>query len=440
MRLDEPIERHGVFWLPGNESIEAQGVLRIETTGQAALTVRYESGLSGASTLRAPWHEIWTGKPAPPTRLVGQVGLQYATLEGCTLAGGSPGFATGALSEARFRVRRVLLGAAYDRNDDIAFSRLSFSADGLTCWLSPDVFRAEHNDAGRLRSIRLREPAPVEWSLGDGLVLRLNRSYTYQLTRPPTEYRFRQAASAELCCEEPRRIDELLEVAGDLRRFLCLATSETVFMKKIAGRAPEGEACRTTSESSRVRIQVFDPHDFAEFGPREALFDRMLFNYRDVADKLELLFRNWLELCGTARVALDSYFAVASDRERLLETRFLLLAQALEVLHSRTHLDDGKKKLCTRVAEIVAPFNRLFGGEEASRDFARKVAVTRNYLVHYNPAKEAEAVDLDSLPAFSRRLEVLCQLHLLKRIGMSVAEIERIVANNQTLKARLGLA
>ena len=139
MRLREPIERHGVFWLPEDESEQVQGVLRIETTGSAVLTVRYAFDAErGAATPRPPWHDVWTNRPSPPIRIVGQVGFPYATLEGCVLAGGTPGLAPGALSKARFRIRRVFLGAAYERDEDITFSRLTFSADGLTSWIAPE--------------------------------------------------------------------------------------------------------------------------------------------------------------------------------------------------------------------------------------------------------------------------------------------------------------
>ncbi len=106
----------------------------------------------------------------------------------------------------------------------------------------------------------------------------------------------------------------------------------------------------------------------------------------------------------------------------------------MEVLHSRHAGDCKRKPFKSRVADIISPLAAIFGGQETARAFATRIAHTRNYLVHYNPAKRDQAVPMSDLPAFISRTEALCELHLLKCIGLPIAEIEGLIARKPRAK------
>jgi hypothetical protein len=170
---------------------------------------------------------------------------------------------------------------------------------------------------------------------------------------------------------------------------------------------------------------------------------------------------------------LDLYFAVLSNRDFSYQTKFLLLAQALEVYHARSSLfppadlqakiahrnrvkaimdvapveykdwlkkvlaNSNRKTLAQRIEEILNLHR-----DETMRltakisDFPAKVRRSRNYYTHYSEklwqsdkiAKGSELMRIGFI------LQDLLKICLLKEIGIQGNPIERVLASNASSK------
>lgn len=191
---------------------------------------------------------------------------------------------------------------------------------------------------------------------------------------------------------------------------------------------------------------------------------RMLLRFRDVELRLPRLFSRWLESFEVLQPAFDLYFSMLRRDPGYQEPRFLGLVTALESLHRRrskeqpsaehqervarvlTPLNSKDRKwlkgrlkysyektLAMRMAELLRPFDDLFGKPEQQRSFVERVTDTRNYLTHYDPALKSRSINPSKLLPYLFRLRVLFILQCLLELGFSAPDARNLVEKHDTL-------
>ena len=175
----------------------------------------------------------------------------------------------------------------------------------------------------------------------------------------------------------------------------------------------------------------------------------------------------WLACYGDIDSAMNLYFAAKTGAHSYLNSRFLALAHALEVLHRRSSLetvmpesefDDLLKELIascpsnrrgwlksrmtfanelglrSRLKENFSAFHSHFGGKNEVKILINSIVDTRNYFTHYTKELEGKATQGKKLLQLCGKLELLFQLHLLNRIGFSASEIQEICQENRKIQ------
>ena len=141
MRLSDPIEKPGFFWLPGDPSQQYPGNLHISGAGDATLKIVHRPTAADSRSLRSttPF-----GEEAP--HVFGAVDNKAVTLQQCT-AIEDPFYwmriMEGHVSVSQFRIRAAFLGAPFPNDEPISFSRVDCSFEGLGEWFSISGFRPE---------------------------------------------------------------------------------------------------------------------------------------------------------------------------------------------------------------------------------------------------------------------------------------------------------
>ena len=263
----------------------------------------------------------------------------------------------------------------------------------------------------------------------------------------------------------PLNIEKVLsEHTGVFQNLLCLLTGRTVFYDRISLYETdpfEGE--RPTPPPSADFIRCCTGVTTAE---REMPGSMMLSNYAELAGHLPGIVQKWFELHEPLEPVVGLFMLVRSQRVRIMQTRFLLLAQALEVYHGRSPqftpsevnrpehrarvrkllrcvpdedrvwlkkklAYSNQKTLAVRIAEVLAAHP-----EEASRltagipGFAEKVKNTRNYYTHYGQEalEKGKVAQGRELVQISLALEGLIGACLLKGIGLQGKPLERLLS------------
>lgn len=461
MRLSEPIEKSGYFWLPARPDNRLPGVLRVTETGETNVEV---IGIFG-DTLA----EI-NDSSAELGRIVGVIeNGEMITLDHCFYRNRNISF--GGISKSTIHANFLLRGVQYDEGEPVTFSRFQFSVEGLDEWLSVSGLRVEHNWSERSASIHFNPPKEIAVQLTDGIGFR----FTFRWTPPGapivTEAKITQKVYITLTSESLRPIEYFLALVFKLSNFLCFATDETVSLDSATGFSHEITREVGNDKKREVPIAVYyDESTPVSEGCPKLHRHNMLFRYDHIANQLETILNSWLTNYEISAPAFNLYFASKFGAHKYLDGRFLSLAQGIETLHRRNSqetlmLDEEFDQLVAtivegcpsvrrewlskkleyanelplrkRIRQMLEPFESLYGGSKECKQFIGKVIDTRNYLTHYDPKLAQQAANGETLWKLCMKLEALFQLHFLRLIGLDAEFIRKLANENHALRSKV---
>lgn len=460
MRLSEPIEKSGYFWLPAKPDNRLPGVLRVTETGETNVEV---IGIFG-DTLA----EMNDSTPELG-RIVGVIeNGDIITLDRCFYRNRNISF--GGISKSTIHANFLLRGVQYDEGEPVTFSRFQFSFEGLDEWLSVSGLRVEHNWRERSASIHFNPPKEIAVQLADGIGFTF--TFCWNLPGAPIvrEAKITQKAYITLTSESLRPIEDFLALVFKLNNFLCFATDETVSLDSATGFSHEITREVGNDEKREVPIAVYYESNPVSEGHPKLHLHNMLFRYGHIANQLEPILNSWLSNYEISAPAFNLYFASKSGAHKYLDGRFLSLAQGIETLHRRnlqeTLMPDREfdqlvativegcpavrrewlsKKLeyanefplRKRIQQMLEPFESLYGGSKERKQFIGKVIDTRNYLTHYDPKLAQQAANGETLWKLCMKLEALFQLHFLRLIGLDAELIRKLANENHALRSKI---
>ena len=475
MRLAEPIETTGMFWLPERPETGLSGVLRISETSE--ITVEFAGVIGNPPSVFSR-----VGARATPRsgdgdsdleRIVGTVEKGgRITLDGCFRQSSNMVLPSGRF-RSTFYVSLAFLGVEYGKKEQASFSEFSFSVDGLDAWLSiSDIGELEFEEGAENTSgsIRFHKSDDILLTLSSGDQLEFIFSLSFpNVAIPVTEMAVKQTSGVRVRSERPQSVEYFSSIAVRLCNFLSLALDEDVGIQSMTGYLDQ-----ETNDDKRWQ------HPVRVYGQFPPLIDRSpsiqwhraLFLYPDVADRIGDVVTKWFDSYDTFAPALDLYFASRTQTQAYLETKALWLAQALETLHRRSSQEtemspeefrdriDLVIKNCptdiqgwvweklqyvnqlpfkTRIERLVEPFASWFGSNFGEREaFIKSIRDTRNYLTHYDAKATKRRADRpDDLFVLYGKMEGLLQLHLLSLIGFDHSLIGFLVEENRRLRRKL---
>ena len=451
MRLPEPIEKRGFFWLPADPDDRLPGILRISDSGEVKLEV---SGVFGDPSF--VFHNMGLGSSPPANgerpnleRIVGFVEKDGpVTLDVCFRQGGSINF-TGALSHSIYNAEIAFIGGDYETGEDLAFSELCLSVEGLTEWLSIIGICIRSDLEQGSGSIRYHTPEAISLRLSDEIEL----TFSFTIAPPSqsiltTNATVSQTSHMTLKSKAPQPIGYFSPSVFKLCNFISLAIDQPVSKNSVIGYMGQKNEFSEKSQSP-VRV-YYQARSHAEIKPEIRPYE-ILFPYEHIACQSEQTLSKWLESYEAFEPALNLYFASRSNASQYLDVRFLHLAQAAETLHRRSCQDtampeDEFKELCISMLEVcpqarkkwiegklkyanelslrqrikamVKPFRSWFGNKKETESFITKVVDTRNYFTHYDSSLATKAASGEDLWKLCQKLEALFQLHLLVLVGI----------------------
>ena len=467
MRLSEPIEKTGFFWTPEDADNRVPGILRIAETGVATLEV---FGLSQRLLSRRPLDDPEFNQRAETiNRIVGVVGKnESVTLDGCFRRSWNSNL--GGLWTSTIHANQAFIGAIY--KEDITFSKVQFSVEGLDEWLRISGIHVDHHWDEKRASIDFDPPKEIPFHLPGGMEMRFGFRWTLPGFPSITEARITQKAYVALISTELRPLDDFVNLIFKIHTFLCFAINKIVSLESITAYSTELTQELGDGLTYELPIKVYyESLPQSETEPKIRL-PEMLFLYRGIEKECEGIFNRWLKNYETSEPAFNLYFASKSGAYKILDGKFLSLVQGIETLHRRnsqetfmakeefSNLVDTISKsvpndrrewireklkyanelsLRKRVGEMIEPFEDFFGSNTERKHFISKVVATRNYLTHYDSGIESQAASERDLWMLCLKLEALFQLHFLRLIGIKDEDISTIVEGNFDLRDKLGI-
>lgn len=259
----------------------------------------------------------------------------------------------------------------------------------------------------------------------------------------------------------PVRLRDVLDRwVAPLVNFLTLATGVPCALERIQIRSDKAE---THNPTDRVDVlvpmkQTPDPKPGRRLIPPDMLFSR-----QQIGEDLESVMRGWYRASDELQDVAGRYFGTRYG-QTYVDTRFIALAQAVEILHRRQHPGGvvSKEESRRRVSEIVASAPEAFqawlrgklewSNEPTLRErlsdllaampavvapiaddraaFINLVTDTRNHMTHSDPRLKTKAAAGADLYWLNERLGVVIQAGLLMAVGLTQERVAELFRQN----------
>lgn len=445
--------------MPEKEENKIPGILSIDDGGKIELEIvgHFDEGMKPLTS------------DDNLSRIIGHVEKDgLVTLDDCFYT--KKNFAFGGISKSKIIANKVLSGAAWDKDEEVAFNTFSFSVDSLDEWVGISGITVDNDWSKRTATIIYNPPEKISIELNNGMMLEICFAYTLPGLPNLTEAKITQRAYFRLESETLRDLSDFTTIAFKITNLMCFAMDEIVSLKNVS--ATSSEILRDGGDDKNYPAPIsiyYQSIPFSEKIPKK-IWHEMLFNFGAIKTNTQQVFNNWLNAYEFLSPALGLYFSTKAGAQKYLDGKFLALAQGIETYHRRTssetlmdkesyetlvseilkrcpdeHLDWLKGRLMhgneinlgKRIKKIIEPFKDHLGTSKERSKLLRKIVDTRNYLTHYSESLHDESAKGRDLWVLCQKMEAIFNLHFLKVIGFTDEEIHGVVENCHPLKRKL---
>ncbi len=426
MRVSEPLDVQGFFWLPEKPDDEIPG--RLAVSGSGDVSLRLQGMFGDVPSIEHKDHPTILGITERGKRV---------TLVGCYERNKSFNFP--GIPVVDIYASWLLIGSHFSSDADLFFSKIYFHAEGLDEWLGLSGISAKCSFEKHEAEITYKRPEQISYLLDNGITFSIRFNWTAPIGIGNI-FKATITQKAVICLETPDRkiLSELAGYVGQINNLLCLALDQPVALTSVHVSRPD--IVEEIGEKKRpIEIEVYYPSRPHPDLPPKIHRPHIFFPYQEVQPNFGSILSKWLDGYRQYEPAFNLYFAATTAKHAFLETEFLFLVQGLEALHRRMigSSKDTKAYLKERLVDLVTPLAKHFGDDKENETFINDIVKTRNYLTHYDPTREDQSKTGIDLWRLCTKLEVLFELQLLRQIGFDSNQIDRIVNGNYRTKEKL---
>lgn len=343
------MEFKGQFWLPSNKEKHFSGSLVYKKNQWIELDLQGSLAEDGDNLLYES-HEIIHGY---------SINGKQLTLVNCSGAPTSQHFP--GLQTSRYNIMTIFVGSHFDRLDDLTFKEIQFESDNLTEWATFPRFKIDLLNEQDEASIRYKPPAPIQFSLGDGIKGEIRTNHSVSGMGIHINEAFIKVRSTYwISYGKDVHYDSLLELARVLLKFQSLATLEPTRVRNVKLKKS------TIFEERSGKIYYTPIQLYFLFNDLEARKIKSPLDYLFTASKID--YGKYIEAWHRSHSVLGPVFDLLLNsmfnQYLNVENIFLNNAQALETFHRRTRSnsvlpkDQHKKRvdeICQQVPSQFLP-------------------------------------------------------------------------------------
>lgn len=386
------------------------------------------------------------------------------------------------LSACTYKSQIAIVGKRhFNTKEDVVFTSADIRFGLLDEWLCQSGFsdNKETNEQGHLTQYNLKYEYPeiIEFNVDSiNLTIKtnyfLNRDHKYLYLK----HELCHKSFFKLEPEHPQNFNWYNNIFESLRRFITVVSGFPVSITDIITYGNEYYIYDDIKTKENFNINYQLPNNFIETFDKHP--GKLLTRLDHLEIELPVILNNWFEKSEILEPAIILYVATLSTDLGYSEFRLLNYAQALEALHRRVFggkylTDEEYKPVCQTLTNSIPESleishrdslkGRIKYGHEFSQrkrikllldevwedcldkfiddknTFINKVINTRNYLIHYDSASEAKAVEGTEIFYIAERLKIILIAHILLQLGIPKKNVYRDIkrfANFEYLKLK----
>ena len=463
MKIKEEIKKLGDFWLPATPERKVPGMLSISNERGIELEIfqALEGNMESLLNRNMPSFD----------RVVGHVEeYGYVTLDGCQYTRKSHDLGQDVKAHGILRIDRVFTRVKYNENETPCFNTFTFSIEGIDEWVSVDGIMIGPGPEEETAVLLYKPSVSIPLGIVNGMQLEIVVYINRAGSLFPREERITQRVYFKLVSGNDRELDEFLSIARKITNLLCFAINETVSLDSISVTS-SNLLHGVGKNSGPVHVNIYNSSGVYPKNTAKTNWPDMLFGFSDMQNDAGGMINKWIDGYEDYKNAFDLYFLAQLRSQPSHTTKFLSLAQGLEVYHRKQCRDkymetkEFKKIVKTltkgfpekhrkwfqmrlqhaneltlrdRIERLIEPFDKFVGGEREPQ-LVNLIVDTRNYLTHYTPRLEPKAAKGDDLYVLCLKMELVFELHFLELMGFSPRKIGSIVANCRKLQIKRSL-
>ena len=331
MRIPEPIETVGHFWLPEQPDQQISGTLRVSRHGRVEVDL---IGLPVKSDSTSEINRILNSRQADIDRICGVVkDYGHVTLEKCV----PQSLQLGSIATSSFVAHFAIIGVAIEQ-DELLFDEFDFEVEGLEQWLCVSGIKVEFDRDNKSGEIHFRHLPPICHNLSENITLNFDFRSSFPSGLSPTpiaDVHLTQLPLISITVDEPKDVNYFISQADKISRFFSLAVDHELMIQSMAfpKALNTGESALFRTESPKLYCETRPPSkEQVNIRPHN-----ILFVYPGIENRFAEIMSNWLRNyeMDAFEVALNLYFTAAFSAVPYLDSRFIYLAQGVEVLHRK---------------------------------------------------------------------------------------------------------
>jgi hypothetical protein len=438
----------GIWWLPNAENQSIAGTLSFSYQDGIILDL-----IGAFDTVPDPriGHPIILGL----LESVKEVTLYDARLSNFHMS--FPGF-----NSQEFKITVAYIGAHFEQGEMLAFRKFAVGYNYLPQWLNLSGFthnrHSDENNKFARHEVSFSFPSEFRSTL-DGAALII--THDFSVSPGSQEVLLHQRSFVKFELQESLGLQEILnKFVGSIQNLLSLATMHPHHIDDIS-------IYIINDEDKEAKVQVFFEQIYYETDePKLLTKNDMLFALDDIKDDFDDIISKWVVISKELRITCNLFFGSQYRPSGYSESRFLNLAQAIEIYHRRRGNNKVwptslfKRRKASILRNTPKPYKTwlskqlMYGNEPRLKQrvtelldiaddviaplvvdkaaFAQKVADTRNYFTHYSSNLRVKAAQGIELYWITEALSLLIQRLLLRELAFSSEKCIELFQRNKT--------
>lgn len=319
----------GLFWLPTNAGDQVVGELIFDMREGVSLRLHRTFG------------NTW---PESPTLIVGVAGAQEVTLLDPYETSHPVFMVPDRISTQVFHANRLLLGHAFDRQEDVKFTAAGVSYYGLAEWVNRSDVEEDSimSEDGMHDSVTLRynQPEAMSARFGQGVI---SIRFPWGLRNGLEELTLTHAPSVYFEYDDALEYGEILEYIKYIQDFITLCTDRaitptkvTFYNRNIPVRMLDGST--RGQQPIEYRASPITSPTFAMKSKPQFPLNHLVY---DAVGGVETIAK-WVQAATKYAPAVNPMTSFRSEMKSFVENRFLNVAAAAEAFHHLKHPEETR--------------------------------------------------------------------------------------------------